>query len=381
MTFSNRSYLAIFLLVIFGLPIVSTAQTQRAEQQIDSLMKQYSAVGLSVAVVKHNKIIYTHSFGFSNKEQSVPLQDNNLFRIASISKSFLATSMMQLVEAKKVSLDDEFGKLVGFPVRNPNYPDQPITLRMVLSHTSSVHDSLGYFDLDVINPAKNPNWAGCYMHYAPGTHYEYCNLNFNMAGAALERITGQRYDQYVVKHILQPLKLYGGYCVDSLDKSRFATLYEYDSAQSFTPAAAAYNPRSEEIKNYVLGNSTPILSPTGGMKITATDLATYMCMHMNWGKYHGVRLISKASSKEMQSLVAPQAKYGLALLQTDNIIPGKTLHGHTGSAYGLYSFMFFSPDDKFGFVLITNGCKPVYSNGFNEFLTRSAQVLYNNLIQ
>ena len=78
------------------------------------------------------------------------------FRIASISKSFSATSIMQLVEAKKLSLDDDVSKLVGFKVRNPRFPKTVITLRMILSHRSSINDSQGYFTLDAINPAKNP---------------------------------------------------------------------------------------------------------------------------------------------------------------------------------------------------------------------------------
>ena len=113
-------------------------------------------MGLSVVVVKDGRLIYTKAFGLKDVERGTPLDENDLFRIASISKSFSATSIMQLVEAKKISLDDDFGDLVGFRVRNPKYPGKVITLRMVLSHTSSVNDSQGYFNLDVINPDKNP---------------------------------------------------------------------------------------------------------------------------------------------------------------------------------------------------------------------------------
>ncbi len=381
---TTKKYIAgiftIFLLL--ATQFFPAAQQASAESEINNLLQQYNAVGLAVAVVKNNKLVYTHSFGLKNKEQSVPLEDKDLFRIASISKSFLATSIMQLVEAKKLSLDDDFSKLVGFTVRNPRYPDAVITLQMVLSHTSSINDSLGYFELDVINPSKNPGWAGCYSNYPPGKTYNYCNLNFNMAGAVIERITGQRYDQYVVNHILQPLKLYGGYCVDSLDQSLFATLYEYDAANKvFTPSPNAYNPRREELKTYTIGYSTPVLSPTGGMKISAADLARYMSMHMNLGKYRGTRIIKKSSARKMQSIIAEQSQYGLALLTTSKFIPGKILKGHTGSAYGLYSTMFFSPREKFGLVLITNGCNPVHKDGFNELLRSAAQVLYQNFIE
>ena len=89
-----------------------------------------------------------------------------------------------------------------------------------------------------------------------------------------------------------------------------------------------------------MGYSTPIFSPTGGMKISAPDLAAYMIMHMNQGKYKGKKIISKESARQMQTKLSDKEGYGLALLKTDKLIAGKTMTGHTGSAYGLYSAMF-----------------------------------------
>jgi CubicO group peptidase (beta-lactamase class C family) len=166
-----------------------------------------------------------------------------------------------------------------------------------------------------------------------------------------------------------------------LDAGLFATLYEYDSTKKFKPSPAVYNPRREEIKNYVMGYTTPIFSPTGGMKISAADLAKYMMMHMNNGKYKGTRIISKKSSKTMQTKIAEKEGYGLALTTVDNLIPGKTMTGHTGSAYGLYSAMFFNPKEKFGFVVITNGSNPAYKDGFNAIIRRTVNSLYERFIK
>ena len=360
----------------------SNAQVNIAEEGIKRVMQEEKVVGFSVAVVKNNKIIYTHSFGMQDIEKNIPLSDKAIFRIASISKSFSATSIMQLVEAKKISLDDDFSKLVGFKVRNPKFPETVITLRMILSHTSSVNDSQGYFSLDVINPAKNTDFAKCYNNYEPGKGYAYCNLNFNMTGAVIEKISGERFDQYVKHHILDPLGLYGGYCVDSLDKTRFATLYEYNKdSTKFIAAPAAYNPRSEEVKNHILGETTPIFSPTGGMKISATDLAKYMIMHSRHGKYKGGRIISKSSSIQMQTKLSDDDGDGLALETTDKLIPGETMCGHTGSAYGLYSALFFNVDKKFGIVVICNGCGPSYDSGFNNVIKKAVNTLYEAFIK
>lgn len=371
----------VFVFVLLTIGLNGYTQPEKAETAIRAVMEQTKVIGLSVAVVKNNKIIYTHSFGLKDLESNTPLSDENIFRIASISKSFSATAMMQLAEAKKVSLDEDMSKLVGFKIRNPQYPETVITLRMVLSHRSSINDSQGYFTLDAINPDKNPNWEKCYNNYEPGTGYMYCNLNYNITGTIIEKLSGERFDQYIKHHILDPLKLYGGYCVDSLDKSRFAAIYEYngDSAR-FIASPGAYAPRSKEIANYTMGYSTPIFSPTGGMKISATDLAQYMIMHSRLGKHNGKRIISKKSAREMQTPLSEKENYGLALLKTDKLIAGKTLTGHTGSAYGLYSAMFFQPEEKFGIVVISNGCHPGYTDGFNTVIRKTVNSLYENFI-
>ena len=375
----------ILLLRVFLLSIAipGFAQQEKIATRIDNVMKQYDMVGLSVAVVKKGDLIYTHSFGLKNMETQAPLQDTDIFRIASISKSFSATAIMQLVEAKKLRLDDDVSNLVGFKVRNPKFPDKIITLKMLMSHTSSLNDSQGYFTLDAINPGKNTDWAKCYSDYAPGADYKYCNLNYNMAGTIIERTSGQRFDKYIKEHILDALRLYGGYQISALDSTKFVTLYDYDStSKKLVAQPMAYNPRTAEISQYVMGYSTPIFSPTGGMKISATDLAKYMTMHMYFGKYKSTRIIKKKSSHIMQTPVSDgEEGYGLALHKTKKIIPGKTLTGHTGSAYGLYSMMFFEPKEKFGIVVITNGCNPVYIDDFNQPLRAAVNVLYEELIK
>jgi CubicO group peptidase (beta-lactamase class C family) len=377
MTRTTFPFFVIVLLTTTFSYLKSFGQQDRAAACIKELMQQSQLVGLTVAVVKDNKIVYTLNLGYKNLEAQTQLTDDCLFRIASISKSFTATSIMQLIEAKKLSLKDDVSKLVGFKVRNPRFPDKVITLRMILSHTSSLNDSQGYFSLDAINPDKNPNWEKCYSDYAPGAGYKYCNLNFNMAGTILERVSGERFDQYVKHHILDPLGLYGGYCVDSLDQSRFATLYEYNASQEkFVSAPGAYAARREEITNYTMGYSTPIFSPTGGMKITAADLARYMIMHMNLGKYEGKRIISKKSARRMQSKIAEKEGYGLAIMTTQSLIAGKVMKGHTGSAYGLYSTMFFHPKEKFGIVVITNG----YHSSIPGGLKPIVNCLYDQVI-
>ena len=358
------------------------AQAEKAEAAIQSIMQSNPVVGLSVAVVKNNKVIYNHSFGFKDVEKQLPLQNDNIFRIASISKSFTSTAIMQLVAEKKISLDQDVSELVGFKIRNPKFPNTVITLKMLLSHRSSINDSEGYFSLDAIDPAKNPNFAKCYNAYEPDKGYMYCNLNYNLAGSILEKQTGVRFDKYIQQKILDPLGLYGGYNVNALDSNLIAKIYEFNKeTQGFTLSPNAYAPRTEEINNYTMGRSTPIFSPTGGMKISANDLAKYMIMHSQLGKYKGGRMISKKLSQQMQAIISEEENYGMALETSTQLIPGKTMIGHTGVAYGLYSIMFFEPKEKIGFVVISNGCDTKTINGINGVLHQTVNSLYTNFIQ
>ena len=377
----RKQFYLFFLLFNFQF-VSSDMFAQSASDVMNELMKETGSVGMSVAVVKKGKLIFTDAYGYRDLENKKPLDSKHIFRIASISKSFTATSIMQLVDAGKVSLDEDVSNLIGFTVRNPKFPEKVISLRLMLSHLSSINDSEGYFNLDVIDPSKNPNWMKAYSDYAPGDSFLYCNLNYNMIGAILERASQQRFDDYVIQQVLKPLSLYGGYDVTKLDSSRFAYIYEYNTdSKKYTRSAGAYAVISELKDNYQLGRTTPAFSPTGGMKISAPDLAKYMMMHMRLGKFKGGRLLSKKNAMLMQEPVSIKEPYGFALETSTTMIPGETLIGHTGVAYGLYSAMFFHPEKEYGIVVIINGCPPEYEAGYNAVIRKAVNRLYTTLIQ
>lgn len=98
--------------VVFCFSLSAFAQNQKAESDIQEIMKKFDVVGLSVAVVKKGEVIYNQSFGLKDNTSNVPLNNDDIFRIASISKSFSATSIMQLVELGKLNLDDDVSDLI-----------------------------------------------------------------------------------------------------------------------------------------------------------------------------------------------------------------------------------------------------------------------------
>ncbi|MCL2501523.1 MAG: beta-lactamase family protein [Bacteroidales bacterium] len=356
-----------------------------ADEAMNNLIQELNAVGLSVAVVKNNKIVYTGAFGFKNIEEETQIGVNDIFRIASISKSFTATAIMQLHEQGKFGLDDDVSPALGLPMRNPNYPDVPITYRMLLTHTSSLNDSRGYFTFDVINPEKNSEYMHAYNQYGPGTQYQYCNLGYNLLGGLVEFHSGARFDLYIQKHITDPLGLNAHFNVDALDWAQFVTLYGFTNGE-FVASPDAYRSRAADLDGHVLAKTTSVFSPTGGMKTTPQDLAKHMLVQINQGTWNGVQILTPQSVAAMQTPYefpdGNMGEYGFAITTSTRLIEGETMKGHTGSAYGLYSAMFFEPEKKFGFVMMTNGYEA--KRGENGFMTIQSDVinaLYNIFIK
>ena len=338
----------------------------RFEKEMEEYREQTENIGMSVVFVHDNEIAYVRHFGVKNLESQEPIDDATMFRVASISKTFTATSILQQVEQGKVSLKTDAGELLGFPLRNPNYPDSVITLEMLLSHTSSINDDDGFND------------------YAPGHGYAYCDHNYTLLGMILEQLTGERFDRYIAGHILEPLGLYGGYDVDSLDRSRFASLYQWDGEKYVCTDEGAYASRSERLKTYHLGWDVPLLSPAAGMKMSALDVAKYMLMHMNYGlAKNGVRILGDSTSRDMQ---IPRSEitdehFGLGLLQTESYSPGVFLVGHLGGAWGMRGGMFFNPEEKYGFVLMSNGSHDRENNDENNIHRNTLARMYKCFIE
>lgn len=363
-----------------------TSKEQQFNEEVAAIMERNNNVGLALVAVKDGEVVLNERYGYKNLETKEPIAKDDIFRIASISKSFTATAIMQLVEQGKLDLQQDVSELVGFEVRNPKYPEKVITVEMLLSHTSSMNDANGYFTINAINPDSSATWQTAWNGYEPGTGYEYCNLGFNTLGTILERVSGERFDKYIVKNILEPVGVYGGYEVLSLDSTKFVNIYTWDEENGdYILKPAAYATRAEEIENYVFGHSTPVFSPTGGLKISPEDLAKVMRMHMNLGTTEdGKQIISKESALAMQSIVAPKTDegdaYGYAIRTSDQLLDGYTMIGHTGSAYGVYTSMFWDKDRKFGFVVMTNGCNGRYDNNFMSIHRECAAAMYKYFI-
>ena len=347
-----------------------TLTNKQIEQKILGYMEECRTPGMSVVLMKGNEVVYQNAFGYRDVETKEPIDINDIYRIASISKSFSGVAIMQLVEAGKINLEDDVNKYLDFSLRNPNYPDIPITVKMLLSHTSSMRDLHGaewYRDDKYVNPAKMSadTIAMVFSKYAPGQGYKYCNRGLNIIGLIIERVSGERFDNYILNHILRPIGAdNAGFNLDSLDNSTFTTLYTYDEKNDTIVRAKGYvrnNEKKIAKRTYKIGEDAYYWSPTGGMKISAPNLAKWMKTLQNGGVApNGNRILSEAGVKKLLTPVTPAdpGKYYCLTTRTEPyFIDGKVLKGHTGSAQGLKSCMFFDPESDWGFVCICSSTK------------------------
>ena len=244
------------LMLTAAFPAESRAQRLTGAQVADSIrtyMEECRTMGLATVLFKGDDILYMNALGWRDKKGGDPLDVNDIFKIASMSKSFSAVSILQLIDEGKLSLEDDVSDLLGFPVRHPKWPDIPITLKMLLSHTSSMKDGSGnsrYWTPDWVNPSVtsvDSMLQHAFYDYAPGQGYNYCNRGFNMLGNIIERASGERFDEYVRHHVLDPVGVgVAGYNIDSLDADRLVTMYGYSKSEDKLLRNNAYVRKNEK---------------------------------------------------------------------------------------------------------------------------------------
>lgn len=283
-------------------------------------------------------------------------------RVASISKLVVALTVMTLVDEGKVDLDRDINAYLGYSVRNPAFPDTPLTLRSLLSHRSSLTDGADYLlplDADLGDFLKNPKaWDGT---HAPGSWYHYTNLNFPVIAAVLEAATGERFDKLAASRVLTPLKLDACYnwqagC-STARRGQAVTLLRPNGdlakdASVVGPDPCPFIPASNgscDIALYRLGHNGASFSPQGGLRISPIDLAKIGQLLLRRGKpLISEKAFAEMTAPEWQASEQPadgeviSGGYGLGLrIATDD--KGETWFGHSGSAYSLRSGVWVNP--------------------------------------
>jgi CubicO group peptidase (beta-lactamase class C family) len=324
--------------------------------------------------------------GLADRATGRAVSASDPVRIASISKLVTAIAVMRMVEAGTLDLDADISTTLGYRVRNPEFPDRAITLRLLLSHRSSLRDAAGYvvpLGSRLSDTLTDPRaWDG---DHPPGTWFQYTNLNFPVIASVMERVSGERFDLLMSRLVLAPLQLDACFnwptCSDAV-VARAVVLYDASGVAvrddlhgqrpecDVTPAADG----GCDLGTWAPGENGALFSPQGGLRISMRDLAIVGRMIARGGEVNGVRLLSPTS---VAALARPewtfdgangdtdqgfQCRYGLAMqtlatrvagCKDDPFGDGVPRIGHAGEAYGLRSGLWIDPVSGRGVAYFT----------------------------
>jgi CubicO group peptidase (beta-lactamase class C family) len=325
--------------------------------------------------------------GLADRTAGRRLTIDDPVRIASITKLHVALGVMRLVEQGRLDLDRDVSAYLGWPLRNPAFPDRPITLRLLLSHRSSLRDGVDYaIPLGQTlreTVAKPEAWDA---EHPPGTFFRYANIGFPVIASVMEAATGERFDRLMDRLVIKPLGLDACFNWSTCSDARAAqavVLYAPDGkavkddlrgrrpACPVVPAADG----SCDWEAAPLASNGALLSPQGGLRISVRDLAKVGQMLLRDGRLpDGNRFLSEASLAEMRRLAWRfdgangdserdfYCGYGLAMQILGQCPPGddpfgdgRPLVGHAGDAYGLRSGLWIDRERGIGIAYFATG--------------------------
>jgi len=353
------------------------------------------AAGVSYAWVVFDgaRVRDSGAAGAADRGSGRALTIDDPVRIASISKLVVALGVLRLAEQGLLDLDQDVSIKLGWPLRNPAFPDRPITLRLLLSHRSSFKDDVDYaipLGRDLQEVLANP--VAFDTSRPPGGYFRYANVNFPVIASVMERATGERFDRLIDRLVLTPLSLdacFNWSTCDDLALARAVVLYDDDGSpvrddlKGRRPTCLVV-PNAKggcDLGDYVPGTNGALFSPQGGLRISARDLATVGQLLINRGRHQGRAFLDEAS---IDALIKPAwrfdgsngeteqgffCSYGLATqtlpvpvagCRDDLFGGGRAMVGHAGEAYRVRSGLWVDPMSGVGisFFATNNGTDP-----------------------
>lgn len=285
---------------------------------------------ISAAIIKNGKVIWARAFGYKSRDKDIAADTSTIYRIGSITKTFTAALLMQLVEERKVQLDDPVEKYVPEIKFLKGYSDKTIiTLRQLASHTSGLRREPGMPGA-TLGPVDQweSKLLSCIPYTSfkssPGTDYQYSNIGYALLGLTLERASGIPYIQLVQQRIFTPLHMDNTFF--SIPENKKAELA--DGIANFNENKLDKINKSPSLKGVLDSTFGGYTVPCGGIYSTSVDLAKFVIALMGM-----TSLLDPESLREMQVSV-PGRNYGLGLMlgrykKLDFIGHGGTVPGYS----------------------------------------------------
>jgi len=345
----------IMLLLVFSTMGAQAQETETAipqtlaelEQRVKAIMAKNDTPGVGIALVSRDEILWVAGFGTADMATGKAVDTDTLFRIGSISKSFVSLAVLQLQEQGKLSLDDTLWELAPeIAFTNPWEDSDPVRLVHLLEHTAGFedihfrefaynHPAISLQDALAYNPASRT------ARWPPGTHMSYSNSGPVVAAYVVEKIAGQPFEEFVRQNLFEPLTMEtAGFFLTTAVEARLAKSYQADGV-------------SEIPYSHIM------MRPSGAISATPGDMAHFVQMFLNSGSYNGTVILQPESIARMQTPATTlaayqgiQAGYGLGNYTTPE--SGFLFHGHDGEIDGFLTSFAYLPEHGVGYMYVIN---------------------------
>ena len=331
--------------------------TEKENARLCRLLKAQHAVGACIQRFEKGRPTECFVAGNARMEPSVqPVTAETIFRTASIAKMVTALLVFRLQTLGKLNVCEELSAFLGESVQNPHYPEAPITLGMLLNHTSSIVDSPAYFasfqqPVPLMNLLRNP---ASYSASLPGLQFRYSNFAAGLTGCLLEKRFHQSFEQLAQENLFQPLGVQATFDLSTLKGKPVADSWRvlprdrcFDAEKRISAAAPLTEADPE--RHYLMAS--------GSLFLTAEALAKLALVA--WNGHDG--FLSPECLSLMQHPTVPWPRqevclrHGMGLLKLDDpTIVKRPLWGHQGFAYGAVNGVFFDEQGS-GFACLNSG--------------------------
>ncbi|MHA2392615.1 MAG: serine hydrolase [Promethearchaeota archaeon] len=338
---------------------MNETQIEMLEQEIVELMREFKIPGFAIGIVKEGKPFFARGFGARNLEKNLPFTKNTLFGIGSISKSFTAMAIMQLVEQGKINLQDPMNKYLNIKLGDNS---NPIKICHMLSHSSGIPEldgnitaiarQLGSIDRIIAMSSWNDfllhlNGAASEVFDKPEKFFFYNNDMFTCAGLIIEKLTGMDFYEYIKNNILNPLQMNRStYLKEDFEKDK-DILTGYLPSEEKKPYKATEHPFDK------------FVYAPGGLLSSVKEMQNYIIMLINNGKFNDSEIIQKSSIEELwrpyikTPYGAEDAWYCLGWITEKDFLGHQLVH-HGGNIATSTAFLAIIPEQKMGVIVGAN---------------------------
>jgi len=324
---------------------------------IESTMATHFIPGLSISIAKGGNIVWNNHFGYANINENTFVDENTMFILSSASKTITATALMHLFQQDLFMLNDDVADYLPFDVNHPDYPEVPITFKMLLSHTSGIKDNwnfMPYYNGD--SPLELDYYLDQYFtpggdfydsdlnftDYTPGTSFSYSNNGVALIGLLVEEISGQSFDEYCIDNIFDPLGMHDAYWFLSEIENLNKVAFPHQLSPGLTSSLSV-------LENYGYSDY-----PAGQLRTTSNNLAKFMITFMNNGMYNGIEILNPETIEIMKTIHYPNAASDQGLIWYYRYFNDGTVFGHSGGDLGSATDMFISFSNNVGVVILSN---------------------------